>query len=400
MFLENIKMSLQNVVNNKMRSFLTALGIIIGVASIISLITIMQIATNSITTQFNDLGAGKLVVSAPGTPLKKGLTDRDLQTISQIQGVTAVSPTLSLQATAVRGNIVEENITLEGKSNIYFDQNADIVALGRPLTKIDGENKALVCVINTDLQQLLFSNDDPIGKQLQIKDITYTVVGVLDPTVAGDVMNMVSQQRGTNNSDGKAIIPYQTAMVVAGIRGITSLEVIIDDPDNSTQISNNLEVALKQAFNDKDNSYSIINMDSLIETMNTMLSMMTSLLVGIASIALLVGGIGIMNMMLVSVTERTQEIGLRKALGAKPIQIQTQFIIESIFLSLLGGILGLILGLLISFVASRAMDLDFIVSASAIILGLGFSAGVGIVFGWMPARNASRLNPIDALRSN
>ena len=173
----------------------------------------------------------------------------------------------------------------------------------------------------------------------------------------------------------------------------------IADTDRTNDTVEALKDALYGMFNYKDDAYTVINMESLLDTMNTMLSMMTALLAGIASIALLVGGIGIMNMMLVSVTERTMEIGLRKALGAEPYQIQLQFLIEAFILSILGGLIGAILGVAISYVFALVIGAAFRLSWSAIALGVGFSATVGVVFGWTPARKASNLNPIDALRS-
>ena len=160
-----------------------------------------------------------------------------------------------------------------------------------------------------------------------------------------------------------------------------------------------VEAVLKSAFNYRDDTYTVINMESLLDTMDTMMGMMSTVLAGIASIALLVGGIGIMNMMLVSVTERTAEIGLRKALGARPFQIQMQFLIESFVLSMIGGLIGMIVGVAVSYVLVTAMGASFVLSTDAIALGVGFSAGVGIVFGWAPAKKASALNPIDALRN-
>jgi len=186
---------------------------------------------------------------------------------------------------------------------------------------------------------------------------------------------------------------------VFGVKGVTSLEVYAKDPDATDALTEELEALLDAAFNYKDDSYSIINMESLLSVMDTMMDLMTNLLVGIASIALLVGGIGIMNMMLVSVTERTNEIGLRKALGARPRSIQVQFLMESIILSLLGGAIGVVLGEVVSVILSDVMSIVFVFSPGAVALGVGFSLAVGVIFGWAPARKASNLNPIDALRS-
>ena len=199
--------------------------------------------------------------------------------------------------------------------------------------------------------------------------------------------------------DGTVYVPYTTAKKLMGTSTVSTLEIYLDDPDKTDETIEEMETVLDAIFNYKDNAYMIINMESMTDAMNLMMSMMTSLLVGIASIALVVGGIGIMNMMLVTVTERTTEIGLRKALGAEPGQIQMQFLIEAIILSLIGGVIGVIVGLTVSFVICINTDILFSFNTFAIGLGVSFSAAVGIVFGWAPARKASNLNPIDALRS-
>jgi putative ABC transport system permease protein len=350
------------------------------------------------TSQFSSLGAGKITVQAYGTPLKQGLSDNDLEKFLEIDNVLGISPTLTMDASVVRNSLLEEKVMIEGKNEVYFRHNPDIILKGRDLNILDMENKNRVAVINQELEEILFFGEDSLGKDMQINGITYTVVGVLDSDVATDIMSMMSNRMGTA-SKGKAIVPYKTAMGIAGISNISSLEVLIDDTTRTNEVIDAIELVLNQAFNYKEDSYTIINLDSLLETMDTMSNMMTTMLAGIASIALLVGGIGIMNMMLVSVTERTTEIGLRKALGATPNSIQLQFLIESIFLSLLGGFIGLILGLGISWIVTTWLGITFAMSTWAITLGVGFSATVGIVFGWVPARNASRLNPIDALRS-
>lgn len=395
MFRESIRMSFQNIFGNKMRSFLTTLGIIIGVMAVIALITIVQGATDEILMQFSALGTGKVTIQATGTPLKSGLSESDLIELAQVENVTGISPSLSFSTTTVYEGARQENVSVEGRGDVFFKQNTDAISRGRAINILDIENRNRVCVVDEKLQSKLFMGVDPLGKTIIIGGMRFEIVGVLDEGAMQDAM---SQAMG-GSRDGKLIIPYTTAMKVSGINTISSVEVYIDDTDLTDQVIEDCEVVLNRAFNQKDNSYSIINLESLLDTMNTMMSMMTTLLAGIASIALLVGGIGIMNMMLVSVTERTTEIGLRKALGARPGSIQLQFLLESIILSLIGGLIGIVAGLGISYIFSAAMGTMFAIYPSAIALGVGFSAAVGIIFGWTPALKASRLNPIDALRS-
>ena len=257
------------------------------------------------------------------------------------------------------------------------------------------ENEAYVCIIDQDLADNLFPGEDPLGSQVIVGGIRYTVIGL-----QGEDSNLMASMAGMGGSvDGTITIPYTNALKLSGNSSVTSLDVYVADTDRTQELQEAVESVLYKAFNENEDCYNVFSMDSLLDTMDSMMSMMTYMLTGIASIALLVGGIGIMNMMLVSVTERTKEIGLRKAMGATPERIQVQFLLESIVLSLIGGLIGVALGLLISFAAASLLGTDFVISSSAVGLGVGFSAAVGIVFGWAPARKASRLNPIDALRS-
>jgi putative ABC transport system permease protein len=395
MLKESLRMSLSNIKANKMRSFLTILGIIIGVMAIIALITVMESATGEVTAQFESLGTGKLTVQAPGTALKQGLRETDLRRIEGLENVSGISPTLSQEMSVVLGSELLEDVTVKGNGYAYFRQTPDAVEKGRPLLPVDFEQNSRVCLIDSELAHALFAGIEPIGQQLLVKGIRFTVVGLLADPDVDDVMSMMQQTGG----NGSLVMPYTTYMRLFGVKGVSGLEVYVSDTSRTDDTVDALESLLDESFNYHDNSYTVINMESLLDVMDTMMGLMTNLLVGIASIALLVGGIGIMNMMLVSVTERTAEIGLRKALGAKPRSIQVQFLMESIILSLLGGIVGVGLGLLVSKILSNVMNIAFVFSPGAVVLGVGFSLAVGVIFGWAPARKASNLNPIDALRS-
>ena len=394
MFKESLKMSWKNITGNKMRSFLTTLGIMIGVTAIISLVTLMEGAINESNSQFEELGAGKLSISIPGTVLKQGITDKEMQEMAEIDNVESITPNVSTIMSVVADNKVIEDISIEGKNEVYFKSNKDSIIRGRGLSLLDISNKNNVCVIDKDLEEKAFMGKNSINEKITIKGISYTVVGVIDVS-SDDPMSMMM----VGSSDGTVMIPYKQAMNIADMSKITSLEVVVSDTSKTGVTESSIEGFLNQKFNDDEEAFNIINMESILDVMETMQSMMKGILVGIASISLLVGGIGIMNMMIVSVTERTIEIGLRKSLGAKPKHIQLQFIIEAVILSLIGGVIGAILGVSISLIGFNMLEITPVISTDAILLGVGFSALIGIIFGWAPAKKASELNPIDALRS-
>ena len=389
MFVESVRMSVANITQNRLRSFLTILGIMIGVTAVIALITTVSGVSTSISDSFTSMGAGTMSVSITGTDLQAGLTDDNLDEITALEHVTGVIPGISATVSVARGDVYESEISLAGKNPFYFT-TTDAVARGRTLNPIDMDNAARVCLIDSDTVTEFFYGVDPIGQTLYINSESFTVVGVL-----GDVEQSITEMTSGTNA---IIVPYTTALKLSSARLVTAITVYVDSSASSATVQTSLESYLDTLFSYEDDTYEITTMDSIQETMDSMLSMMSALLGGIASISLIVGGIGIMNMMLTSVTERTVEIGLKKAIGAEPAQIQIQFLIEAFLLSMIGGVIGVGLGIALSAVLCKAMGTTFTISYGAIALGVGFSAAVGIVFGWSPARKASNLSPIDALR--
>ncbi len=389
---ECVSMSLNNIRGSKVRSFLTVLGIMIGVTAVIALITTVNGVTGSISDRFLSMGANTLTVSIAGSDLKTGLVKEDLDELTELSQVDGIIPSVSLQARVSRGGTYESRITVSGKSAYYFRTTENIMSRGRALNFVDENNMSFVCVIDQEMIDTFFFGVDPIGENLYISGIPFRVVGVFSADSEQSVVAMLS-------GSPDILIPYTTAMKMNSTNEVTSFTVHFADGFTSAEVSEALESSLDAMFSFEEDCYTITTMDAIEDVMETMMGMMATLLAGIASIALVVGGIGIMNMMLTTVTERTMEIGLKKALGAMPWQIQLQFLIESFLLSIIGGIAGILLGLLLSLILSNVMGTAFRISVDAIALGFGFSAAIGIIFGWAPARKASRLNPIDALRS-
>ena len=392
MLRECVTMSLENIWGNKVRSFLTVLGILIGVTAVIALITTVNGVSGSLTSSFSSMGAGTLTVSVTGSDLKAGLTTEELDELTELELVSGLTPTVSSRVRVSRGGAYESGMTVSGKNAYYFRTNPDVVTRGRALNVIDESNMSFVCLIGSELIETFFYGVDPVGESLYISGIPFTVVGLFSDENTESITSMFS-------GSPDILVPYTTALKMNNDNLVTSFTVYLADGADSELASAQIEAAMDVMFSYEEDCFTITTMSSVEDTMEEMLGMMTALLAGIASIALVVGGIGIMNMMLTSVTERTVEIGLKKALGAIPWQIQVQFLIESFLLSIIGGIAGVALGLLLSIILANVMGTEFVVSMGAIALGVGFSAAVGIIFGWAPARKASKLNPIDALRS-
>lgn len=379
---ESVKMSVSNILHNRLRSFLTMLGIMIGVAAVIALITTISGVSDSISDSFTSMGAGRLMLNVSGSELKDGLTQENIAEIASLAHVEGVTPGYSFNTAMIYNKKRNTGISVAGVNDYWFTTQEDL-SKGRTITSLDTSRMNRVCLVGQDALSEFFYGINPLGQTVYLNGIEFTVVGILPEEYTGSDL----------------VIPYTTALKMNSKNVITSLTLYLDDTENKESVQKELETLLDAMFYFEDDTYTISTMEAVESTMEELLGMMSTLLAGIASIALVVGGIGIMNMMLTSVTERTSEIGLKKALGAKPGQIQFQFLLESVMLSLLGGLMGVLLGLGISFGMCRYMNTDFRVSVDAIALGAGFSAGIGIIFGWAPARKASRLNPIDALRS-
>ena len=379
MLKECVAMSLSNIAGNRMRSFLTVLGILIGVTAVIALITTVSGVSGSLSGSFSSLGAGTLTVSVSGSDLKSGLTTEDLSRLEALDEVDGVVPGASLSARVSRGGEYETGVTVSGKNAYYFRVTDDLLTRGRALNIVDEDNVSFDCWISQDMVDEFFDG------------VPFLVAGLISDAESESIAGMMG---GTAD----ILIPYTTALKMNNESAVTSFTVYLADGADSAAASR-IEAVMDEMFSYEDDCFDIVTLSGVEDAMEEMLSMMTALLAGIASIALVVGGIGIMNMMLTSVTERTMEIGLKKALGALPWQIQIQFLIESFLLSMIGGLAGVGMGLLLSLILCRALGTTFTISWSAIALGTGFSAAVGVLFGWAPARKASRLNPIDALRN-
>lgn len=389
---ECVLMSLDNIRSNKIRSFLTLLGIMIGVTAVIALITTVSGVSGSLSSSLTDMGAGTLTVSVTGSDLKSGMTAEDLAELTALPCVDGITPTVTISAQLSYGGKTKSRVTVSGKNAYYFWVNQDTATRGRALNFVDDDSATFACMISKDMVEHFFYGVDPLGKTIIISGLPFTIVGLFEEDAGGGVASIFS---GTAD----VFIPYTTALKMNNDNVVTNFTVYLAEGADSSEAATDIENAMDAMFSFEDDCFEVTTMSSFEDTMQEMLGMMTTLLAGIASIALVVGGIGIMNMMLVSVSERTTEIGLRKALGARPGLIQGQFLLESVLLSLMGGGIGIILGNLVSFILAAVIGFSFVLSPSAITLAFLFSASVGILFGWAPARKASRLNPIDALRS-
>lgn len=388
MFFQSMKMAIKSILSSKIRAFLTMLGIIIGVSSVIALVSIGQGTTSQITESLNSLGTNQLTVNIMGRGATTSLTYEEALALGDIEGVDGVSPVISGNVTAKNGT-ENTTVSIEGITPAYEDVQDFHVQSGRFLLDIDTEYRQKVALIGSDTAETLFGTDDPVGQKVQLNGRSFKIVGLLE--------SKGSSLGGSN--DEKILIPISTAERFLQSKGVRSITITTTSADNVTEVKTKLEAALDAKFNYADNSYSVFDAQEMLETVSSTSDTLSMALGGIAGISLFVGGIGIMNIMIVSVNERTREIGIRKAIGAKKINIMMQFMIESIVLSGFGGLLGVGLGLGISWAVGNYTSMNVATSWNMVIISFLFSLFIGVVFGMMPANKAARMRPIYALRS-
>ena len=400
MYKESFLMAWASLIANKMRSILTMLGIIIGVAAVIALVSIGNGVKQDIQNSISSLGSNLLMVmpGAPRTPgvrpsagSMKSLKVSDYEAIAKLDGVKAASPMTNGTYVVIYQN-KNWTTSVSGVNANYLDVNNWSMKSGRFLSDKNIQNRERVAVVGKTVVKNLFGDENPVGAEIRVKNIPFRIIGVLNSKGSGAM---------GNDQDDMVIIPYTTAMErVEGVDYLRMIYVVGKDENGIDRLQSDIENLLRVRHGIKDTNlddFNIQNMNSIMETMEETTGTLTLFLGAVAAISLVVGGIGIMNIMLVSVTERTREIGVRKALGATYSVIVTQFLIEAVVISLMGGIIGIILGIGSSKLIGMASGMSTVISIPTIVMSFAFSMAIGLIFGIYPARKAAKLNPIDAL---
>jgi len=384
---------------NKVRSSLTMLGIVIGIASVIAMVSIGNGAKASIQSSIEGLGSNLLTilpgVIQPGRGIVSSgrgsaqtLKNEDIDILKAIEGVAAISPEVSrrFQIVAAGNNT---NTTVTGALPEYLTVHNLTLANGNFISDANQRSIGRQAILGATVATDLFGDTEPLGKTIRINKINFNVVGVL--TAKGGV--------GFSGPDDMIFVPLSTMQkILSGEDYLSTICLSVADKNKMTEVKELATIALLEKHRVAEADFSIISQEDILGTLTTVIDTFTLFLAAIASISLLVGGIGIMNMMLTTVTERTKEIGLRKAIGAKRKDINKQFLAEAVMLTFIGGIIGVALGWLLCFAVTSTGLVKTQVSLSSVLLAFGVSAGIGIIFGYYPARRAAMLNPIDALR--
>ncbi|MGE0766481.1 MAG: ABC transporter permease [Hyphomicrobiaceae bacterium] len=399
MILEAVKLALQAIQRNALRSFLTVLGIVIGVGAVIAMVTIGNGTTAKVTADLAKLGSNLLFVSpgqfGPGRASSdaRPFNARDVDVMkAQLMGVKAVAPLAQKSLTVVYS--AENRITaVTGTDNDYFITQGWALQSGRQFFESEIRSGRAACIIGTTVHEKLFGRADPLERSIRVGKVSCEVIGLLESK---------GQSSFGTDQDDIVLIPIRMFhRRVAGNTDIARIMVSAKDGVETAKVQFDIERMLRERRNiapGKEDDFSVRDMKQIAQMMAGTTAILTGLLGSVAAVSLLVGGIGIMNIMLVSVTERTREIGIRLAIGALEGQVLMQFLVEAVVLSLFGGLVGILLGLGLALLATRGLQVPFTVDSTIVLFAFAFSALVGIVFGYFPARRAARLDPIEALR--
>jgi putative ABC transport system permease protein len=400
MFLNAILLALREIRRNLMRSFLTTLGVVIGVAAVITMVTLGNGATHVIAEQISSLGSNLLIMRpgqrmmGPGGSNAPRFRVSDADAIAtQISSLRAVAPSVTTSVTLVVGG---ENwtSTVNGTTNAFFTTGNWNLAAGRIFTEDEERLGLASCVIGNTVREKLFRGQDPIGAQLRVRKFNCEVIGVL----ASKGQSAMGQDQ-----DDVLVLPLTTVQrrLTGNRKDVPSIVISMQDGADAEHVMAQIRVLMRErrklADNDEDN-FNILDTKQIAQTLSSTIGTMTTLLGAVAAVSLLVGGIGIMNIMLVSVTERTREIGIRLAIGALENEVLLQFLIEAVALSAFGGLLGIALAIIACAILAGLMGMPFLFDPGINLLSFFFSALIGVLFGYMPARRAASLDPIEALR--
>ena len=399
MFLQTVLMALREIRRNTLRSVLTMLGVVIGVGAVIALVSVGRGATQKVTEDISKLGKNLLMVSA-GARVRGGassaaqaLNMTDMQAISrEISGVHAVAPGSTSTQQVIYGN-KNASTQVTGTDNNFFEVRGYTIDQGRQFTKGEAQSGLPVCVIGSTVKTELFGTQDPINAAVRVGKVSCTIIGTL-----------ISKGTAGLGQDQDDLLLMPLSAFQRRIVGNTNISLILVSAEeglDTSIVAESIRALLRQRRHltpGTDDDFNVRDMAEIADTVTSTTNALTALLGAIAAVSLLVGGIGIMNSMLVSVTERTREIGIRLAIGAFAGEVMMQFLLEAIVLSTLGGVIGVVLGLIGSFFAARSLQLPFVIPPEIVLLAFAFSALVGVLFGYLPARKAAQLNPIEALR--
>jgi putative ABC transport system permease protein len=400
MLWEAVKLALSSILRNKLRSVLTLLGIVIGVAAVIAMVTLGSGASSKVRENLAKLGSNMLIArpgqstfGPGGASDSRAFEERDVAALkSNLSGIRGVAPTAQKQVKAVFGAL-NYDTSVTGTNADWFTVQDWVIADGRPFNEGEIRSGTSVCVIGDTIVRELFAGQDPVGERLRLGNFSCEIIGRMAPK---------GQSAFGSDQDSIIVLPLRTYhRRIAGNTRISTISISVTEASDIARVQRDAEDVLRERRRvapGEEDDFTIRDMTQIANTMASTTTILTGLLGAVAAVSLLVGGIGIMNIMLVSVTERTREIGIRLAIGALERQVLSQFLVESIVLALFGGMIGIALGLAIAAAGSALMDVPFSADPAVVALAFAVSALIGVIFGYFPARRAARLDPIEALR--